>query len=271
MASIEKYTNSAVLYELRHNTRENPHPPKNVDIDPTRTKYNYYLKGTVFATESKQYYNKRKKELYCYGRADVKTLCGWVITVPADLPKNQECAFFTATYDYLNSLYGEKNCIQCVVHYDEGVKDSLGRLIAGRPHMHYMFIPAVKNKKYMIPNLHGNITKSAQFKEKICADSLINRSHLKRFHSDYQKYLNRKGFKCTVHSGITGGNNKTVEQLKSETKQHLIEKENEQLKDRIHQLEAELVKAKEKDVVQSAWGEQAGWDSRGDISWEKEF
>ena len=46
----------------------------------------------------------------------------------------------------------KKNCIQCVVHVDEGVKDHSGNHIAGAHHMHYTFIPAVQNKSYMKPN-----------------------------------------------------------------------------------------------------------------------
>ena len=69
----------------------------------------------------------------------------------------------------------KKNCIQCVVHVDEGVKDHSGNHIAGAHHMHYTFIPAVQNKSYMKPNKKGNITKQNTFEEKVSSDALLNK------------------------------------------------------------------------------------------------
>lgn len=170
MAAMEKYTDSMVLYKLRHVTRESGKLPSNIDIDHNLSGKNYSLappdRGTT-ARENKRYYNKRMKEIYKYGRSDVNTAVQWVITAPKDLPAEQEKAFFTESYRYLNSLYGEKNCIQCVVHVDEGVKDHSGNHIAGAHHMHYTFIPAVQNKSYMKPNKKGNITKQNTFEEKV--------------------------------------------------------------------------------------------------------
>ena len=227
MAAFEKYTDNAVIYKMRHNTRENPRPPKNVDIDSERSKFNYSLhpkdRGYT-ARENKNYYNQRMKEVYHYNRADVKTACQWVITAPKDLPPEQEKAFFQETYNYLNSLYGERNCIQAVVHYDEGflVKNpETGKedLQIGKPHLHYMFIPVVENKGYMKPNKKGNITTAAQYREKVCVDQLVNKRHLQNFHPGYQRWLDKHGVHCTVHSGVTGGKNRTVEELKYTTKE----------------------------------------------------
>ena len=52
----------------------------------------------------------------------------------------------------------KKNCIQCVVHVDEGVKDHSGNHIAGAHHMHYTFIPAVQNKSYMKTKIKKGIS-----------------------------------------------------------------------------------------------------------------
>lgn len=62
MAALDKYTSNAVIYAMRHNTRENPRPPKNTDIDSSKSQYNYSLipenRGST-ARENKDYYNER--------------------------------------------------------------------------------------------------------------------------------------------------------------------------------------------------------------------
>lgn len=280
MAAFEKYTNNYVVYALKHNTRENPRPSKNIDIDPTRTQYNYSLHPEdrgLTAKENKQYYNHRMQEVYHYNRADVKTACQWIITAPKDLAPEQEKAFFKESYNYLNSLYGEENCIQATIHYDEGVKNSDGKIIAGQPHLHYTFIPVIENKKYMKPNKKGNITTAARYKEKVCVDNLINKKHLQQFHPNFQKWMNDKNIRCTVHSGITGGKNRTIEELKYSTRElekartRIIELEKENkmlnekiinLQEKVHQYEVEK---------ESSWGSTSIWGKEIDKSWEEEY
>lgn len=280
MAALERYTANAVSYILRHNTRESPKPPSNIDIDVTRLQLNESLtpeRGNT-ARQCKNYYNLRLDEVYHMNRADIITACQWVITAPADLAPEQEQDFFQESYAYLNHLYGHENCVQCVIHRDEGVKGKDGQIVAGRSHMHYVFLPVVENKKYMIPNKKGNITKIATYEEKLCADELITKKHLKSFHPDFQKWLDNTGIKCTVYSGVTGGKNRTVEELKTETREILrqkeriasLEAENQSLRDRIKELENELSRQKEHEHTNSAgWGSRSGWGK--EISWEKEF
>ena len=263
MAAIEKCTNNEVYYHIRHNSRENPRTPGNPDIDPSRKGDNYYLTPVDHgrsARECRIYYQKRLSEIYVFGRSDVVTACEWVVTAPKDLQAEQYDAFFRASYAFLNSLYGEQNCIQAVVHNDEGVKDSAGHIVQGKAHMHYLFIPAVKNQKYMKPTRSGKMTDAAKFPEKLCAYELIDKSHLKQFHPKLQKWLNDAGIKCTVHSGVTGGKSKTVEQLKTETKEllkerersHFLEAENKELKEKLQTYD----KSKEKS---SGWSQTWGW------------
>lgn len=277
MAAMEKYTDSQVLYKLKHVTRESGKLPSNIDIDHSLSGKNYSLappdRGTT-ARENKRYYNKRMKEIYKYGRSDVNTAVQWVITAPKDLPVEQEKAFFTESYCYLNSLYGEQNCIQCVVHVDEGVTDQFGTHIAGAHHMHYTFIPVVENKSYLKPNKKGNISKQNAFQEKISSDALLTKKHLQQFHPRYQEWLDSHGINATVYSGITGGKNRTVAELKMETKELLKAKEqiqnltleNETLKETIKSLEKQLEQAKTVDTEMewgsgstSSWGTHIGW------------
>lgn len=265
MAAVEKYTAGSVSYELRHNTREDSHPSSNKEIDSERTHLNYHLDDHgETAKDAKNYYNARMKELSCYNRADINTICQWVCTAPKDLSPEQEKAFFRETYDYLNSLYGEKNCIQAIVHKDEGVKDREGNVVEGQAHLHYTFIPVVENPKFnadekaayleklseyqelkaaarkshAVFNKKEPIRKVSTYEEKVCADQVIRTSTLKKFHPEYQKHLDAAGIKATVYSGVTGGKSRTVSQLKEETKEHLAEKT--RLEDRIKDLEVKL-------------------------------
>lgn len=190
MASVEKYTLSAVVNQLRHNERTTENP-SNIDIDRSRTKLNYALSPDRGMT-SYDYFKYRKSELYCYNRSDVKVLAGWIVTAPKDLPIKQHKNFFKETYNFLSDRYKEKNVISAVVHMDE----------SGQPHLHFYFVPAVKDLK------HGG--------EKICANDILNKKELRNFHPDLQRHLDKKGIDAKVINGSTAGGNRTVKELKRE-------------------------------------------------------
>ena len=263
MASVTKCTNNEVYYHLRHNSRENPRTPGNPDIDPDRKGQNYFLSPEDHGRSARGcrvYYKKRLSEIYVYGRSDVVTACEWVITAPKDLMPEKQNDFFRASYEFLNSLYGEKNCIQAVVHNDEGVKDTSGKIIEGKAHLHYLFIPAVENKRYMQPNKAGHIKKADQFREKLCAYELITKGHLQQFHPKLQKFLDEAGITCTVHSGMTGGKSRSVEQLKSETKALMREQERSKALETENKQLREKLAAYEKSVEKTpGWRQATGW------------
>ena len=192
MASVKKVTESAVVNQLRHIERTIAHP-ENMDIEKDRTVQNYSLLPQR-EISSYEYYRQRKSELYCYNRADVKVMAGWIVTAPKDLPMSEMEKFFNVTYEFLSERYGEKNCVQAVVHNDEG----------GQPHIHFLFIPAAADKK------HGG--------EKICANDVLNKAELRNFHSALQKYLLDHGVQANILTGITKtqGGNRTVRELKQE-------------------------------------------------------
>ena len=192
MASVKKFTESAVVNQLRHIERTIAHP-ENMDIEKDRTVQNYSLLPQR-EISSYEYYRQRKSELYCYNRADVKVMAGWIVTAPKDLPMSEMEKFFNVTYEFLSERYGEKNCVQAVVHNDEG----------GQPHIHFLFIPAAADKK------HGG--------EKICANDVLNKAELRNSHSALQKYLLDHGVQANILTGITKtqGGNRTVRELKQE-------------------------------------------------------
>lgn len=122
MASVKKFTASAVSNELRHNDREIKNS-SNKDIDPERTPFNYSLLPENEVSAYKRFKN-RMKELYCYNRKDVKVLAGWVVTCPKELKEEQQQReFFQTVHNFLIDRYGMENVVQSVVHYDEGKRE----------------------------------------------------------------------------------------------------------------------------------------------------
>ena len=117
----------------------------------------------------------------------------------------------------------------------------------------------------MVPNKKGNLTAASKFKEKICANDLITKAHLQQFHPNYQKWLNDRGIKCTVHSGVTGGKNRKVEELKEKTRKLELEKERALVKSLMREksfvntkLEQALIKENQMD--KKPLEESFGWD-----------
>lgn len=190
----------AVLQELRHNNREIQHS-SNSDIDPARSADNDDLTPDHDGLSPYEYYKARMAELYIFDprRTDINTAFGWVVTLPIEISDPvEEQQFFAAVADFLKERYGPQNCVSITVHRDEG----------GQPHLHYIGIPAVANN--MRSEEHPQT-------EKLSCKEVINRAELRVFHSDLQKYLDEHGVNAQVHTGVAGGNNRTVEQLKRET------------------------------------------------------
>lgn len=192
MASVSKFTRSAVRNQLRHIERTIAYPA-NEDIDMSMSEQNYSL-APQRGMDSYSYFRQRLSELYVYNRSDVKVMAGWIVTAPTTLSRDQHEAFFRTTYDFLIERYGEKNCIQAIVHNDE----------SGQPHLHFCFIPVTADVK------HGG--------EKVCANDVLNRAELRNFHPALQKYLDEHDIDARVTSGITArqGGNRTVRELKYE-------------------------------------------------------
>lgn len=192
MASVKKFCDSQIDYQIRHIERT-VEKPTNEDINKEKLNECYFLSPDRGVTNY-DYYLQRKSECYLYGRDDVKTAFGWVITAPEDVKEGQEDLFFCVVYEFLCQRYGgEKNVLSCTVHKDE----------SGRPHMHFIAMPIVEDKK------RGG--------EKFCANDVLTRADLRNFHPDLQRYLKANGVSGTVMTGITKrqGGNRTVAELKA--------------------------------------------------------
>lgn len=197
---VEKYTKTAVGHMLRHYNRTALNCG-NEDIDRLRSGLNYNLSPARGMVDV-DYYKKRLAEVKCQNRADVKTLCDWVITLPKmDFAEEEERLFFQSAYDFMEIRYGEKNIISAWIHKDE----------AGQPHMHFCFIPVCMDKKKHI--------------EKVSAKEVITRHELKVIHKEMAMHLNQIiGYDVGILNGATTGGNKTVAELKLESVQTELKK-----------------------------------------------
>ena len=206
MAHIQKFTRGSVKAILEHDTRTAQHDYKNPDIDPKRTHENYsFIHDNRKAIERLE---QRLSEVKVQNRKDVNVLCSWVITKPFDVSEEREELFFKECYRFLTEKYGSRNVITADVHYDEST-----------PHLHFTFVPTVaNNRKYKDPN------KKPRYTEKVCADELITREHLKTFHSELQKWFIDKGMEWakSVSTGTTTYN-KSIAELKQRTEDYCNE------------------------------------------------
>lgn len=288
MAALTKHTASSIANHLKHNTRgfEVNAEANNRNIYKEKTCENYSLplpqKGEISfdkipvlkAKESQKYYKERMAEIYHMKRSDLVASIEWCITLPkelSDAPEEIKEKFFQESFSFLCKKYGSENCIQVVVHKDEGILNETGERVYGSDHMHAMFIPVTK-----VTITDPKRTESL-YSEKLNCKGLVNQKHLKTFHSDFQKHIDESGLVCKVHSGVTAGKNKTVDELKIESKELIkanerineLQKENQTLRNKIVSLENEIkqLNSRNKDVV-IGWGEStdSGWGTSS-VSW----
>ena len=242
MASVQKFTASAVPNELRHNNRQIKNN-SNQDIRADLSHLNYDLTPDHGKLTHYQYYKHRLSELYHYNRADVKTLAGWVVTLPSEISmddREHQRKFFEAVSDFLSNRYGSENVIQSIVHCDEGIRRTVAapdgtvseELVAGRPHLHFCFIPVVPDK-----------TVSHVQTEKVCAYKVLTTHELHSAHVELQKHLDSLGIEAKVINGATGGVNRTVGELKETTRLRL---ELEQLRQKNVELQQEIERLHER-------------------------
>ena len=238
MASVEKFSDVAVYNQIRHNARKIANP-SNKDILPELSHLNYSLLPERDGMEAYRCYKERISELYVLQRDDVKPLAGWVVTLPKEIADaEEERRFFACAFDFLSARYGERNVVQAMVHYDEGVRrklrddegnpiyDESGKpvleLVAGQPHLHFLFIPAV-------PDLNPKHGKA----EKVCAKDVLTKRDLRTFHDDLQKHLDEHGVEGRVKTGVTkkNGRNYTVDELKEKEEAAMLREELERLRE----------------------------------------
>ena len=188
MAHLEKYTAAAAGHMFAHYDRS--HSSSTSNIDESRTHLNYNLAEKDQPLSCLDFLHKRMSEIKVLKRANVNVMCDWVVTAPEDLTEEELPVFFDECYKFLNARYGKENVISALVHMDET-----------SPHLHYNFVPVMKDKKKGIP--------------KLSAKECITRKDLNTFHQDLTKHMTTVfGRDIGILNGATVGGNKTIKQLK---------------------------------------------------------
>lgn len=188
MAHLEKYTAAAAGHMFAHYDRT--HSSSTSNIDENRTHLNYNLAEKDQPLSCLDFLHKRMSEIKVLKRANVNVMCDWVVTAPEDLTEEELPVFFDECYKFLNARYGKDNLISAPVHMDET-----------SPHLHYNFVPVVKDKK------NGKL--------KLSAKECITRKDLNTFHTDLTKHMTAVfGRDIGILNGATVGGNKTIKQLK---------------------------------------------------------
>lgn len=198
VAHVQKSNRSAAGHLFEHYARNAEDEQykylfrQNKSIDPNMTYLNYNL-----APERNKKQNEilkdRLSEVKCLKRKDVNVICSWVLTLPKSFPSEREKEFFEQAYKFLEERYGKKNVISSYVHKDETT-----------PHMHFCFIPVVRDKR--------------TGKEKVSAYELLTRKELMKFHPDLDKHLEKYfGFEVGILNEATKNGNRTVAELKQQT------------------------------------------------------
>ena len=114
----------------------------------------------------------------------------WIITLPKNVPTEDERKFFEHTFEFVCKRYGKQNIVNGWVHNDETT-----------PHIHIAFVPVI---------IKDDI-------EKLNCKSIINRTELKAFHPDLENYLEQHlGYRPEIQNGATINGNRTIKELKAD-------------------------------------------------------
>lgn len=212
MAHVAKYTKGAMGHLMKHFERGKDGNGEyikfgNESIDTSLSELNYNL-----APHQNQldFIHKRLSEVHCLKRKDVNVMCSWVVSAPKELPEEHTKEFFQRTYDFLEKKYGKQNVISAYVHMDETT-----------PHMHFAFVPVVYDKK--------------KDRYKVSAKEVITKAELNSFHKELQAEMDKfvakyeHEFECNVLNGATANGNKSIQELKADTLEELVDEETERI------------------------------------------
>ncbi len=197
MAHCEKFGKSAMGKMFCHYARLNGERNGNQEIDHSKSCLNYNL-AVHQEMAQLDFLNQRLGEIHVHNRKDVNVFCDWVVTAPKDLPDTDLDLFFKSTYGFLEGRYGKENVISAYVHMDETT-----------PHLHFAFVPVVRDKK--------------RDRFKLSAKEKISRIELKQFHPALSSHLEAVfGRDVGILNEATKDGNKSIAQLKAQTKGELL-------------------------------------------------
>lgn len=182
MAHVLKISQDKAASIIQHDFREHK-CGENVDENLSNlNEYHVFQNSNAW-----EQYQTDLKNCKMQKRADVNTLASWIITLPKDIDvgTDEEKKFFDGARTFLQERY-PNTYVGDAIHRDEP---------KSRPHMHYLFIPKVKeikNEKVRDPAT-GKLKKTGKKIEtgryKISAKELLTRADLSSFHGDLNDYM----------------------------------------------------------------------------------
>ena len=182
MAHVLKISQDKAASIIQHDFREHK-CGENVDENLSNlNEYHIFQNSNAW-----EQYQTDLKNCKMQKRADVNTLASWIITLPKDIDvgSDEEKKFFDGARTFLQERY-PNTYVGDAIHRDEP---------KSRPHMHYLFIPKVKeikNEKVRDPAT-GKLKKTGKKIEtgryKISAKELLTRADLSSFHGDLNDYM----------------------------------------------------------------------------------
>ena len=210
----------------------------NQRIDPTRTHLNYNMCPDGGEQRERLEARLSDPNVKCMNRMDVVVYGSWCVTLPTHAPMEDENGniiyeekevhhrdgtvtsetapklkeisytdeqikqFFELSYKFLSERYGEQNVISAYVHMDET-----------SPHMHFLLIPIVDDKKW------NEKHPEKEPRVKVCAKELMNMTEMNVFHRVLQEYMDQHSQKglFPVLNGTTIGGNRTIAELKAQS------------------------------------------------------
>jgi hypothetical protein len=215
MANVQKYKKAALGHMFNHYARKTGDNVKrgNEEIKPELTHLNYDLfsgdKGDTRTSDPQKRLEARLAELEHRNLKSYNDnlMCDWVITLPADVPKERTAEFFRNAYAFCCERYGgdnNQNVLSAWVHMDET-----------SPHMHFSFVPAVKTLDH-----EGKV-----IKERLCAKEVIDKKELNMFHPALSRYIEQTmGVEYSILTGATDGGNRTITELKLQKTREELDK-----------------------------------------------
>lgn len=217
MASLDKYKKSSVGRLFLHNNRSQGDGVRhsNECIDDSKTNLNYHY-GNIGSAET---VDKRINEVFSVERKDATVLCEAIVTLPDNVPEEDERRFFRSVYDFYVKDFGEENIVNAVVHKDEGT-----------PHIHIDFIPVIKGD-FSYDKSSPYYKKLEEWKaehdgelERLCAKELLNREYFDNMHPRLSAYVEQDlGYETKIINGATENGNMSVVKLKLDTMKKQLE------------------------------------------------
>ena len=180
---------AVIAHIIRAKTKEElPRNYKNENIDVSKSNLNYRLDdcNSAFAKYKEIL---AREDVKVQKRKDLNTYCSVCLTLPEDVKRKDEKRFFEIAYEFLKNRYAKYgNVILAEVHKDETKTEK-----KGRPHLHFLFVPLVSDKKYK--------EKTNKERYKVSAKEVINKQDLKTLHTDCSKYIEEHlGYKVSILS-----------------------------------------------------------------------